>query len=92
MRRAAVWVLATVGVIGLLLAFSFEARNTPDGWAFRMGFPDAWIIRDGLPHGGFRSEVNFMRWSFAILAAGVFALSYAARLRRGNARHPEPHS
>jgi hypothetical protein len=85
-----VWVLTVGGVIGLLLAFSFESRGTLDGWDFRMGFPDAWVVREGLPHGGFRSEVNFLRWSFGILATSVFALSYAARLSRGSARQAEP--
>lgn len=82
MRRTTVWALSIAGVVGLLLAFGVKSWQGPNGPEFRMGYPDSWGVWESLPNGGFRYEVNFLRWSALILVGSVYALYYAVRLNR----------
>ncbi len=84
MRKVAAGLLFVASVICLLLAFGFRAWQGPNGPEFRMGYPDAWVVWESTPNGGHRGEVSVVRWSFLILAAGVYALYYAVRLGRRN--------
>jgi hypothetical protein len=90
MRKVAVWLLSVSGVIGLLVAFSFEAWKGPNGPEFRMGYPDSWVVWESTPNGGHRSEVDFLRWSVLIWVTSVYALYYAVRLGRRNAPDSGP--
>src|SRR5262245_15467662 len=85
MRRAGVWILTIAGLVGLLMALTFEGRGGPQGSAFRMGLPDAWVEWESTPN-GHTFGVYILRWSFGILVASVYALYYAVRL----SRHTQP--
>ena len=90
MRKVAVWVLAVGGVVGLALALGFERRRGSGGGEFRMGWPDSWIVWESTPNGGFRWEVNFLRWSVLILIASIYSVYYAVRLNRRQPADAEP--
>jgi hypothetical protein len=90
MRKGAVWILSVGGVVGLLVALSFEWRKGPDGSAFRIGYPDSWVVWESTPNGGFRWEIDFIRWSVLILIASVYSVYYAVRLSRRPPADVEP--
>jgi hypothetical protein len=99
MRKAGVWILTIVGLLGLVTGLSFNmhgggvSRAAPEGptvvepMVFRVGLPDAWIRYERRAD-GFSREVNLFRWSFGILVIGVIALYYAVVLARRTPKVP----
>ena len=81
MRKSSVWLLTIAGLVGLVMALGFERPAGPQGWVFRMGFPDT-LAEAEWTSNSYTGRVYFLRWSFAILVASVYALCFAVRLSR----------